>query len=91
MLCCRVILDMLCYRVIVDKIDSDNDGKVTEPELVAWIKYIQRRYITEDAKHQWHNYDLKKLDTLSWDYYYNRTYAGMTGNICISDILLYLH
>lgn len=69
----------LYFSGIVDKIDSDNDDKVTEPELVAWIKYIQRRYVTEDSKTQWANYDLKKSDTMSWEYYRNRTYGGMSG------------
>ena len=71
----------LCCRGIVGKIDKDNDGVVTEAELVAWIKYIQRRYVTEDAKNQWTSYELKMSDLMTWDYYYNRTYAGMSGNL----------
>ncbi|XP_067935590.1 calumenin-like isoform X2 [Watersipora subatra] len=65
-------------KVIVDKIDSNNDKKVTESELVAWIKYIQRRYITQNAKVQWNNYELKPDDSMSWEHYFNNTYAGIS-------------
>ncbi|KAF6027535.1 calu [Bugula neritina] len=64
--------------VLVDKIDSNNDGLVTEPEMVAWIKYIQRRYVTEDAKTQWANYELEGAASMSWDYYMERTYGSAT-------------
>lgn len=63
----------------MDKIDSNNDGLVTEPEMVAWIKYIQRRYVTEDAKTQWANYELEGAASMSWDYYMERTYGSATG------------
>ena len=68
-------------RVLVDKIDSDNDHKVTEHEMVAWIKYIQRRYVSEDAKRQWESYSMKNGDSMTWEYYSNRTYGSLTGNI----------
>ena len=69
----------LTCSAIVDKIDSDNDGQVTEHEMVAWIKYIQRRYVTDDAKLQWQNYGKKDGGSLSWDEYENRTFGGLTS------------
>lgn len=33
--------------IIVDKIDKDKNGFVTQQELQDWIKFTQRRYIYE--------------------------------------------
>ncbi|KAG0721899.1 Calumenin-A [Chionoecetes opilio] len=35
---------------IVDKIDSDKNGQVTEAELQKWIEYTQKRYINDDVR-----------------------------------------
>lgn len=65
----------------MDKIDSDNDHSVTESEMVAWIKYIQRRYVNDDGKRQWTSYGMKDGQSMSWDYYQNRTYGSMTSKL----------
>ena len=31
--------------IIVDKIDTDGDGQVTEKELVEWVRHVARRYM----------------------------------------------
>lgn len=61
--------------MIVEKIDTDKDMFVSEKELIAWIKYIQKSYVSEDAKNQWANYGKSEKDTLSWEEYANRTYG----------------
>lgn len=70
---------LIVYSLLVDKIDSDNDQKVAEHEMVAWIKYIQRRYVKEDASRQWVTYGMKDGDGMKWEYYQNRTYGTLTG------------
>lgn len=49
----------LC-RKIVDRIDKDNNGKVTQKELEDWIKFTAKRYVYEDVDRQWDQ--LKKLE-----------------------------
>lgn len=69
-----LLMKFYCSK-IVDKIDSDNDGFVSEAELITWIKYIQKSYVTEDAKHQWAYYQKTDGDTISWQEYANNTYG----------------
>ncbi|EDO32638.1 predicted protein [Nematostella vectensis] len=45
---------------LVDKIDVDHDGKVTEEELKQWIKKSAKRYVYEDVDRQWDH--LKKIE-----------------------------
>ena len=47
-------------RKIVDRIDKDNNGKVTQKELEDWIKFTAKRYVYEDVDRQWDQ--LKKLE-----------------------------
>lgn len=47
--------------------------------MVAWIKYIQRRYVTEDAKIQWQNYGKSNSGAMSWEEYENRTFGILTS------------
>ena len=48
------------FRKIVDRIDKDHNGKVTEKELQDWIRFTSKRYIYEDVDRQWDQ--LKKLE-----------------------------
>lgn len=64
--------------MIVDKIDTDKDGFVSEKEMIAWIKYIQKSYVSEDAKHQWENMEKKDKNVMSWDDYAKVTYGEHT-------------
>lgn len=65
--------------MIAERIDSDNSGEITEAEMVAWIKYIQRRYVTEDAQIQWKHYEKADADLLSWEEYENKTFGLLSG------------
>ena len=33
--------------MIVDKIDTNNDGRVTEEELTDWVRHVSRRLVSE--------------------------------------------
>lgn len=59
-LICCILFFCLCFRKIVERIDKDNSGKVTEKELNDWIKFTSKRYIYEDVDRQWDQ--LKKLE-----------------------------
>ncbi|XP_044285335.1 calumenin isoform X2 [Varanus komodoensis] len=62
--------------VIVDKIDTDKDGVVTEGELKAWIKKAQKKYVLDNVAHQWQEYDMNRDGSISWDEYRNVTYGN---------------
>lgn len=51
---------ILSCRKVVDRIDKDNNGKVTQKELEDWIKFTAKRYVYEDVDRQWEQ--LKKLE-----------------------------
>ncbi|XP_032895900.1 calumenin isoform X1 [Amblyraja radiata] len=61
--------------MIVDKIDDDKDGFVTEAELKAWIKRAQKRYIFENVGRQWPDFDSNQDGLVSWEEYRNVTYG----------------
>ncbi|KAI4585060.1 hypothetical protein MJG53_006594 [Ovis ammon polii x Ovis aries] len=62
-------------RMIVDKIDADKDGFVTEGELKSWIKHAQKKYIYDNVENQWQEFDLNQDGLISWDEYRNVTYG----------------
>ncbi|XP_033888790.2 calumenin isoform X1 [Acipenser ruthenus] len=61
--------------MIVDKIDGDKDGYVTEDELKAWIKKAQKMYIYANVDRQWNDFDVNNDGSISWDEYKNVTYG----------------
>ncbi|XP_035674454.1 calumenin-like [Branchiostoma floridae] len=63
---------------MVDKIDKDQDGFVTQQELKEWIQYTQKKYILEDVERQWSSHDLNRDDKIHWDEYKNTTYGFMS-------------
>lgn len=65
--------------MIVDKIDTDKDGLVTEGELRAWIKKAQKKYVYESVERQWQEFDLNQDGFISWDEYRNVTYGTYLG------------
>ncbi|XP_052798595.1 calumenin-like isoform X3 [Mya arenaria] len=60
--------------IIVDKIDKDHDGFVSEEELQQWIQYVQKKYVIEDTERMWKDHDLEE-GTLTWKSYRQRTYG----------------
>ncbi|XP_064599975.1 calumenin-like isoform X2 [Liolophura sinensis] len=66
--------------IIVDKIDKDRDGYVTEKELQDWIHYVQRRYIVTDTERMWADHETEG-DKLTWDSYKKRTYGFLDEDL----------
>jgi len=64
--------------IIVDKIDKDKNGFVSEKELQNWIKFTQKRYIYEDVERQWTSHETNQDGKLSWDEYMNVTYGFLS-------------
>lgn len=70
---------VLSCRMIVDKIDADKDGFVTEGELKSWIKHAQKKYIYDNVENQWQEFDMNQDGLISWDEYRNVTYGTYLG------------
>ncbi|XP_071389332.1 calumenin-A [Centroberyx affinis] len=60
---------------IVDKIDDNKDGFVTEEELKIWIKNAQKRYIYDNVDKQWKDFDVNSDGLISLEEYNNVTYG----------------
>lgn len=69
----------LCCRLIVDKIDEDKDGFVSQEELKDWIRYTQRRYITDDVDRHWKTHNPEDKEKISWEEYKKMLYGFMDG------------
>ncbi|KAL0618061.1 Calumenin [Plecturocebus cupreus] len=63
------------YGYVLDKIDADKDGFVTEGELRSWIKHAQKKYIYDNVENQWQEFDMNQDGLISWDEYRNVTYG----------------
>ena len=63
--------------IIVDKIDKDSDGYVTQEELKDWIMYTQQRYIRDDVERQWVSHNPMGKEKLSWTEYKDMVYGDM--------------
>ncbi|CAJ1054363.1 calumenin-A [Xyrichtys novacula] len=61
--------------VIVDQMDSDSDGFVSEEELKLWIKSVQRKHVYESVERQWKDFDMNDDGLISWEEYKNITYG----------------
>jgi len=61
--------------IIVDKIDVNEDGKVTIEELQNWIKFSQQRYVGEDVEKQWNQHVKEGKEVVEWDEYRKTIYG----------------
>ncbi|XP_041820156.1 calumenin-A [Chelmon rostratus] len=61
--------------IIVDRIDSNKDGFISEDELKVWIKNAQKKHIYNSVEHQWKDFDLNSDGLISWEEYKNVTYG----------------
>ncbi|KAM8927974.1 reticulocalbin-3 isoform 2-T2 [Pelodytes ibericus] len=64
---------------IVDKIDRDNDTFVTASELLAWIKHVHGRWVSEDMDKQVLLFDKSSDGSVSWEEYSKQTYGHLVG------------
>lgn len=72
------------YRIIVDKIDKNHDGFVSEEELQHWIQYVQKKYVIEDTDRMWKEHELDD-GKLNWESYRKRTYGYEYGKWSFSE------
>ncbi|MEE6482567.1 hypothetical protein FKM82_013283 [Ascaphus truei] len=70
--------------MIVDKIDSDNDTYVTTPELLAWMKRVHGRWVSEDVNKQVLLFDKNHDGSVAWDEYSNQMYGHLIGEILLN-------
>lgn len=63
--------------IIVDKIDHNSDGLVTQEELKDWIQYTQKRYILDDVDRQWKQHNSDNKETIPWEDYKKMVYGFM--------------
>ncbi|XP_072765035.1 calumenin-B [Anoplolepis gracilipes] len=63
--------------LIVDKIDDDKDGYVTQEELKDWIMYTQQRYIRDDVERQWRSHNPDGKDKIPWVEYTAMVYGDI--------------
>lgn len=61
--------------LIVDKIDNDKDGFVTQEELKDWIRHTQQRYIRDDLERQWKSYNPDEKEKITWEEYRKMMYG----------------
>jgi len=61
--------------LIVDKIDKDKDGFVTQEELKDWIKYTQQRYLRDDVERQWKSHNPDEKEQITWQEYSSMIYG----------------
>lgn len=63
--------------LIVDKIDKNTDGYVSQEELKDWIQYTQKRYISDDVDRQWKAHNPEAKDKITWTEYKKIMYGFM--------------
>lgn len=71
--------------IIVDRIDVDRDGYVTEKELEEWVRHVGNRYIMDDVMRQWEHYDIDKSDHVTWDEFRKATFGDHPGDDEVYD------
>ncbi|VEL21772.1 unnamed protein product [Protopolystoma xenopodis] len=76
--------------ILVDKMDLDQDGKVTEDELRSWIKHTSKRYLIEDRDRSWKDLSLNEDDKLTWDTYYKSVISNPDDEGTLFYLVFYL-
>ncbi|XP_032363509.1 calumenin-A [Etheostoma spectabile] len=74
---CACVCVFVCVSsIIVNKMDRNQDGFISEEELKDWIKSVQKKHISDSVEHQWKDFDLNGDGVISWDEYKNVTYGS---------------
>lgn len=70
---------------LITVMDKDNDGVITEAELIDHIKFMQKRYILKDVERTWVNHGGNKTNKLTWEDYKKTVYGPEDANIEVTD------
>lgn len=62
--------------IMVDQMDKNKDGFISEDELKRWIKDAQQKHIYESVERQWSDFDMNSDGLISWEEYKNVTYGS---------------
>lgn len=65
--------------MLVDRIDDDKDGFVTQAEMIVWIRKSQSRWMLEEVERQFKTQDLDGDGLVTWEEYKNATYGYTMG------------
>ncbi|XP_043479796.1 calumenin-B [Leptopilina heterotoma] len=72
-------------EIIVDKIDKDQDGFVSQEELKDWIQFTQKRYIYDDIDRQWKSHNPEGKEKIPWGEYKDAIYGFLDENDSTGD------
>ncbi|KAH8861982.1 Calumenin-B isoform 3 [Schistosoma japonicum] len=62
-------------KVIIGKIDKNNDKNITESELKAWIEYIATKTKQNSTDRQWNDINPTNNYSIKWKEYLEKTYG----------------
>lgn len=71
--------------IIVDKIDKDKDGLVTEQELEDWVRHVAHRYVYEDAERVWSYHDKNEDGSIEWEEYQHTAFGPIEDHNAVYD------
>uniref|UniRef100_A0A8D3CX93 Reticulocalbin-3 n=1 Tax=Scophthalmus maximus TaxID=52904 RepID=A0A8D3CX93_SCOMX len=76
------LYEHLCLSVcsiIVDNIDSNKDGFITEDELKVMIRDAQKKHTSKQVERQWNDSDVNNDSLIGWYRFKNVTYGNMSN------------
>ncbi|CAH8480928.1 unnamed protein product [Schistosoma turkestanicum] len=62
-------------KIIIRKIDKDNDERITELELKSWIEYVAKKSKQNSTDRQWNDINPTNQPLIKWTEYLERTYG----------------
>ncbi len=65
--------------MIVDKIDTNKDGELTEGELEEWVRHVGRKFIYDDVDRVWSYHDKDRDGFISWEDFRQSSYGTVEG------------
>uniref|UniRef100_A0A8D3C675 Reticulocalbin-3 n=1 Tax=Scophthalmus maximus TaxID=52904 RepID=A0A8D3C675_SCOMX len=77
------LYEHLCLSVcsiIVDNIDSNKDGFITEDELKVMIRDAQKKHTSKQVERQWNDSDVNNDSLIGWYRFKNVTYGSYMDN-----------
>ncbi|XP_047192323.1 LOW QUALITY PROTEIN: calumenin-A-like [Scophthalmus maximus] len=66
--------------IIVDNIDSNKDGFITEDELKVMIRDAQKKHTSKQVERQWNDSDVNNDSLIGWYRFKNVTYGSYMDN-----------